>query len=418
MDIRTVRFLMSSLSVYRGVNDRSASKAFYRLLCAEDAAPDEFVSAWGSFYSLLAERGYTENFLYCMTKAAFFDENAFSRACCADEAATLPEGLAAAAKRDIDAIITIGSTTPDDILAGYAHKHEIAAIADTLPRWNVGECVPELSGDDPMSGLAQYYRRNGFGTFARYRAFIWRDKSLCPVQYPDSISMSSLTGYEIPRAKVVDNTTAFLKGCECNNVLLYGDRGTGKSTTVKAILNEYCKDGLRMVELPKDKLGEFPLLVERLAPIPLKFIIFIDDLSFNEDDKSYAWLKAVLEGGLAVRPKNTLLYATSNRRHLIKESNADREGDDLHRNDTIQETLSLSDRFGLSVLFGKPDKSEYLDIVRNLAYEKGIQCDDALLSKAESFAITRGGRSPRCARQFIAAHEASFVNNKDTGERI
>ena len=411
--VRTVRLLMSSLSVYRGVNDRSASKAFYRLLCAEDASPDEFVSAWGAFYSLLAERGYTENFLYCMTKAALFDENAFSRACCAKKDGELPKGLADAARRDIDAIFRIGRTTPQDILGAYRRADELGEAADLLPRWSVGKSVPELSGSDPMSGLSQYYQANGFGTFARYRAFIWRDKSLYPVQYPDSITISSLTGYEIPRAKVVDNTTAFLHGCGCNNVLLYGDRGTGKSSTVKAILNEYWGDGLRMVEMPKDKLAEFPLLVERIAPLPLKFIIFIDDLSFNEDDKSYAWLKAVLEGGLAVRPDNTLIYATSNRRHLNKENFSDRSGDELHRNDTIQETLSLSDRFGLSVLFGKPDKAQYIDIIKNLAQEKGIAFDEELLAQAESFAISRGGRSPRCARQFIAAHEAAALNKNE-----
>ena len=164
----------------------------------------------------------------------------------------------------------------------------------------------------------------------------------------------------------MDNTLAFLQGVESNNCLLYGDRGTGKSSTVKAILNEYYPKGLRMVELPKDKLSEFPMLVSQIASVPLKFIIFIDDLSFSDNDKSYAQLKAVLEGGLAVRPQNTLIYATSNRRHIVQESFADRQGDDIHVNDTIQETLSLSDRFGLAV------------------------------------------SSPRCAKQFIASLETKI----------
>ena len=406
------RLLMDSLSVYRGVNSRSISKALYALLCADDAEPSEFVSAWGAFFSRLAERGYTDSLLRCMTKAALFDENAFSRACCAKTADCLPPALISAAKRDIDIIMELGRVTPEQLLEDYKYREELCDIADSLPRWSAGEPVEELSGKDAVKGLMDYYHKNGFGTFARYRAFIWRDRGLRPVEYPDSISISGLTGYEIPRGKVVDNTTAFLRGAKCNNVLLYGDRGTGKSSTVKAILNEYCSEGLRMVEMPKDKLAEFPMLVERLAPLPLKFIIFIDDLSFNEDDKSYAWLKAVLEGGLAVRPDNTLIYATSNRRHLIKESFSDREGDDLHRNDTIQETLSLSDRFGLSVLFAKPDKDEYLSIVSELAQSRGIEADDRLLSLAESFAITRAGRSPRCARQFIASIEAELANEK------
>ena len=165
------------------------------------------------------------------------------------------------------------------------------------------------------------------------------------------------------RGLVLDNTLAFLNGLSANNCLLYGDKGTGKSSTVKAIVNRYCTQGLRIVEIPKEALHDFPLLVDRIACVPMKFIIYIDDLSFQKQDDRYASLKAVLEGGLAARPKNALIYATSNRRHLIKESFSDRDGDDMHRNDSIQESLSLSDRFGLSVNFSVPDKQRYLDIV-------------------------------------------------------
>ena len=165
-----------------------------------------------------------------------------------------------------------------------------------------------------------------------------------------------------------------------------------------------------MVEMPKDRLGEFPILVDKIAGLPLKFIIFIDDLSFSGEDKSYAQLKAVLEGGLAARPDNTLIYATSNRRHLIKESFSDRDGDDLHRNDSMQETLSLSDRFGLSINFGKPDKNEYLKIVFSLADDiNDEEYEKRLAASAEKWALERGGRSPRCARQFIAAVKAGLI---------
>ena len=198
------------------------------------------------------------------------------------------------------------------------------------------------------------------------------------------------------------NTLAFMKNIDSNNCLLYGDRGTGKSSTIKAILNEYYKDGLRMVEVPKDRLSEFPLLVDKIAAIPLKFIIFIDDLSFSGEDKSYAQLKAVLEGSLAARPENTLIYATSNRRHIIKETFSDRDGDDMHRNDSMQESLSLSDRFGMSVNFSKPDKEQYLEIVMSLAKECHIEMGiEELCTQAEKWAIQRGGRSPRAAKQFI-----------------
>ena len=168
----------------------------------------------------------------------------------------------------------------------------------------------------------------------------------------------------------------------------------------------------RLLRTSKEALHDFPLLVDRIACVPMKFIIYIDDLSFQKQDDRYASLKAVLEGGLAARPKNALIYATSNRRHLIKESFSDRDGDDMHRNDSIQESLSLSDRFGLSVNFSVPDKQRYLDIVLALAQQRGLQTDtQTLLANAERWALMRGGRSPRCARQFI---DAQFTHNNNT----
>ena len=162
----------------------------------------------------------------------------------------------------------------------------------------------------------------------------------------------------------VNNTRALLDGFEANNMLLYGDRGTGKSSTVKALLNEYAGQGLRMVEMPKEYLRELPDLTGRLARIPLKFIVFIDDLSFSDGDDNFAALKAVLEGGLASRPQNVVIYATSNRRHLLRETFSDRGGDEVHRADTVQEAVSLSDRFGISLTFLMPDKQKFLDIDR------------------------------------------------------
>ena len=402
--------LMSSLSVYSGVLGRTVAKAFYRLLCARNSPPKEFLEAWSDFFRLLCERGYSETFAQCLSEAAKFDENVFSRAAAAGRESELTESEKNAVKRDISAIIYLSTVTPEDIIRGYAYREEIAGIGELLPRWKTGRPAEEFSDEETAAEkLAAYYKSHGCGMFARYRAFIWRERSIEPVVYPDDISLSSLKGYDYQRGLVVENTTSFLSGAQCNNCLLYGDRGTGKSSTVKAILNRYYADGLRMVELPKDRLGEFSMLVEKIAPLPLKFIIFIDDLSFGDGDRSYAQLKAVLEGGLAVRPRNTLIYATSNRRHLIKENFSDREGDDLHRNDTMQETLSLSDRFGLSVGFSKPDKETYLMIVRSLALERNIDKDpEALVREAEKWALLRGGRSPRCARQFIAALEAGI----------
>ena len=395
--------LMSSLSIYRGILNRTVVKAYYKLLLAFDKDIFEFCRAWGEFFSVLCDKGCSDNLAKCITETVLFDENAFSRASAAGEGGRLPSTVLDAVRKDIGAIRKLSSLSPEIILDEYKYRDELGLEAENLPRWKCGQPVSEFSDEDKtMERLAEFYLKNGCGIFARYKAFIWRERDIQPVIHPDSIRLSSLKGYDTPRGIVVNNTVAFLKGIESNNCLLYGDRGTGKSSTVKAILNEYCKDGLRMVEMPKERLSEFPLLVDKIASLPFRFVIFIDDLSFSGEDKSYAELKAVLEGSLAARPENTLIYATSNRRHIIKETFSDRDGDDMHLNDTIQEMMSLSDRFGITVNFSKPDKEQYLEIVRSLAEESDIEMDtDELCAKAEKWAIQKGGRSPRVAKQFI-----------------
>lgn len=407
--------LLSSLSVYRGILSRTVPKAYYELLCASRAPEQDFLNAWGHFFALMCKRGYTDSIARCLTKAALFDENAFSDAAAAGKENDLPVHVKEAVSRDINAILEASSVTPEQIISDYCCYDSIREIAPSLPRWDTGDPVDEFSDPEKsFERLAAYHRTNGCGMFARYRAFIWRNKSIEPVVYPDKIRLEDMIGYKTQRKAVIDNTEAFLAGSGSNNCLLYGDMGTGKSSTVKAILNHYCSQGLRMVELPKDRLGEFPLLVEKIAAVPHKFILFIDDLSFAENDTSYAQLKAVLEGGLAVRPDNTLIYATSNRRHLVKETFSDREGDELHRNDSIQESLSLSDRFGLNVNFSKPGKDEFVSIVLGLAAQRGLEVDeDILIPQAERWAIMRGGRSPRCATQFISAFEAELSGKKE-----
>lgn len=398
---------MSSLSVFRGITERTVIKAYYELLCSVDKPVFQFAQAWGRFFSLLCERECTEDFARYMTETALYDENAFSKASVANIEKQLPTKTINAVRRDLSVIRRASLLSPERILMDYTYRDELGTVANNLPRWETGKPVREfLHEDEIIDTLSDFYKRNGCGMFARFRAFIWRNKGIEPVHFPDPIRVSSLKTYDLQRGLVMDNTLAFLRGVQSNNCLLYGDRGTGKSSTVKAILNEFCDKGLRMVEMPKDRLSEFPLLAEKIAEVPLKFIIFIDDLSFSSEDKSYAQLKAVLEGGLAVRPDNTLIYATSNRRHIVKESFSDRDGDDIHINDTIQESLSLSDRFGLAVSFTKPGKEQYLEIVFALAREKKLMISiDELTSEAEKFAISRGGRSPRCARQFISALE-------------
>ena len=394
---------MASLSVYRGILKRTVPKALFRLLWAEDEKA--FLQAWGSFLAVLCERGFSENLMECISQTALFDENAFSLAAAAGET-EFPPSLMAAVEHDLKVILDISALTPEDLLRGCPFE---AMRGMQLPGWQTGEPMEALRGpiDGCISRMAAYYRANGCGMYARYRAFIWRDGAIQPVAYPDKTRLQDLKGYDVPRREAIENTLAFLEGLPANNCLMYGDRGTGKSSTVKALLNEFYPKGLRVIEMPKESLMDFPKLVDQIAAVPMKFIIFIDDLSFSNQDDTYAALKAVLQGGLAAQPDNALIYATSNRRHLVRETFSDREGDELHRNDTIQESLSLADRFGLAINFSLPDKQQYLEIVRLLGVQRGLEEHMEELERgAEMWAIARGGRSPRCAQQFIAGAES------------
>jgi uncharacterized protein len=257
--------------------------------------------------------------------------------------------------------------------------------------------------------LADHYRAAGTGLFAGYQAFLWLGAEHTPplrgVRHPDPIALDDLIGDRRQRELIVRNTEQFLAGLPANNVLLYGDRGTGKSSTVKALLTAYGERGLRLLEVGRSKLGDFPAIVELLGEQPEHFILFVDDLSFDEQETGYKDLKAVLEGGLEVRPANVLVYATSNRRHLVMERQSDRAqpGDDeLHGFDTVQEKLSLADRFGITLTFVTPDQEHYLEIVRGLAERRGLTiANDDLRRRALQWASWHNGRSGRSARQFV-----------------
>ncbi len=403
-DVTKTRLMLSSLSVFRGIMKRSVPKAYYNLLLSLDKQPDEFLRAYGEFYSLVSERGCSDKLAYSMTEAALFDENCFTLAAAGGTDDRLPVEVLRAVKRDCEAILSAANLTADEVLDSYTYKDEIADVIDTLPRWQSGECAESFKMfDGSLKKVAAYYNQNGCGIFARYKAFIWRDGDIQPVLHHDKIDTDDFVGYERQRGEVIQNTRSFIDGKSCNNCLLYGDMGTGKSSTVKAIANRFRRDGLRIVEIPKERLVDFPLLVDKIAALPMKFIIFIDDLSFQKQDQSYTTLKAVLEGGIAARPSNALIYATSNRRHLVKESLSDRSwDDDVNTRDNMQESLSLSDRFGLKVCYSAPSKKEFVEIVCRLAKDRNINMsEEELALGAERFALIKGARSPRCAKQYV-----------------
>ena len=271
-----------------------------------------------------------------------------------------------------------------------------------------GECV---------GVLADHFARHGAGPFGSYRAFRWGASGLHAVARPDPTRLSDLVAYEREREPLIRNTERFLAGLPTHHALLYGLPGTGKSSTVKAILNEYADRGLRLVELAKEDLQELPQVLETLRGRGPRFILFVDDLSFEEHEVGYKSLKALLEGSVEEPPENVRVYATSNRRNLVRERFSERdEADDVHARDTMQEKLSLAARFGLRVTFPSPDQQRYLEIVTGLARARGIEISDEELKKrALLWDRWHAGRSGRTARQFVDELEAELAYSPDHG---
>lgn len=256
--------------------------------------------------------------------------------------------------------------------------------------------------------VKEFYKDHGVGFFGTNKAFyLLDDGTLVPVSHIKDASFDDIYGYETQKQKLIQNTAAFVNGFEANNVLLYGDSGTGKSTSIKAVLNTFFDKGVRIIQIQKHQFVHLSTLTEQLKKRNYRFILYMDDLSFEDFEVEYKYLKAAIEGGLEEKPENVLIYATSNRRHLIKETFSEREGsDDIHRNESIQEKISLADRFGLSIFYPKPMQAEYFDIVLYLAEKSGLASDrDTLIAEARKWAVAHGGYSGRCATQFIAQYK-------------
>ena len=436
MKLEELRLKLNSLSVYKKLLEDELLNCIYSFierLFADKMDLNTFARHYNSLYYTISKligknslRGYIVDLIIT-------DENPFSLACESFEYDEINSMLVKAASNDLKIIKQI-SCISSEIFKKYAFQNlckldfEIETVKE-FPDWNFGTCneikeeemvesIKELlyKNDDASKltrELWKYYRINGTGIFSKFRAFVWeRDDDggrLKGIDSPDSVLLSDFIGYEEQREEIIRNTEMFLDGYSANNVLLYGDRGTGKSSTVKALVNEYYKRGLRIVEVPKNNLIDFPKILTQLEKRKQKFIIFIDDLAFEDAEENYTSLKAVLEGGIQARPNNVVIYATSNRRHLIKEKFSDRVGlhsgnidDEIRSQDTIQEKLSLADRFGITIVFSSPDKENFLKIVKGIADKRGIPYDKEKLEReALKWEMWYNGRSPRTARQFI-----------------
>lgn len=371
------------------------------------------------------------------------EDNFFTRQAEVQDFDMLPQPIKTMAERDLAQFRYLASLSGSTIKGIMVERMGKALAVDHLPEWEGiylqggKEKYPAarsgllnafnklVKWEDALKTLCDYYRENGVGIFGRYYAFRWvnngQEGKLVGVNNPDGIKINRLYEYEREQRKVLENTEQFLRGYPANNVLLYGDRGTGKSSTVKALVNQYGSRGLRLIEIQKQDLGDFPLIISLLADRPQRFILFIDDLSFSDQEGQFRELKALLEGGVEARPQNVLVYATSNRRHLVQESHADRtitgydpEQEEVRYMDTLQEKLSLADRFGITVTFTAPDQKRYLAIVEKLAEERGLEIDgDELRQRALKWELSFNSRSARTARQFVDYLQGQLALEKE-----
>lgn len=378
---------LDSIAIFRNVLKDPVLVKMRALIGAPTGDPRKLIRRYSAFVAELYK--HTVNFSEYVLRTVFEDENIFIIQSAKEE--NIDPYIMEAAENELLILQRFSQLSPSDF-------NDETGIGVDLPKWRTCQ----------IDFLAEYlWRRTnadkfGYGKYARSSMFTLRDGQVVPVDHPDPQRLSELFGYERQRREVIDNTLALVNGKPAQNVLLYGDAGTGKSSTVKAVVNEFSDRGLRLIEISKEQLRELPVIIGEISQYPLKFIIFIDDLSFTSGEDSFGALKAALEGSASARGENMVIYATSNRRHLIRESFSDREGDDIHRNDTMQENLSLSARFGLRVSFGRPDKKEFIAIAEGIAKEKGLELPEDLGLKAEQFVMSSGnGRSPRTAKQFV-----------------
>lgn len=425
--------LINSLCVFTRLKKDSVLKKYKTLLeylCRDKLEIDEAISIYNDFAFELLKKSDGMSLKKYIIDEIFLDNNAFTNMIDRDDLSNTY--IINQVKTELKALEFISNIESKDLKEVIIYKCKainfeeevikglIDFEVDVANEYNTYKAIDKLKlsilncdgWGESLDNIIEFYRQYGTGIFGEYRAFVWENEDgegyLRGVTAPDPVSLKDLVGYESQKETIIENTEQFLKGYAANNMLLYGQRGTGKSSTVKAIINEYFTKGLRLIEVDKDKLVDFTKIIRILKNKNLKFIIFVDDLVFEDGDESYSALKTILEGGVENRSNNILIYATTNRKHLVKETFSER-GDEIHQMDSVEEKLSLSDRFGITVSFYSPDQKEYLKIVDGLAEARNLNVDkETLHAEALKWVRWYNARSPRTAKQFINWFEGTL----------
>ena len=426
-EIKKANVLINSLCIFRKLKEDNVLKKYKELLdylSQDKISMEESLSRYNEFAYELLDKAKGRTLKKYVIDKIFLDNNAFTDMI--DNQDLTKKNIINQVSYEfkvLQYICNIKSDTFKETILTKAKAIDFEKeIVNNLIAWdyeNIYENQSEKAIDNLKSNILnsedwstclddtiEFYTQYGTGEFGEYRAFVWENEDdkeyLRGIEAPDPVRLKELVGYEYQKETIIENTKQFLNGHPANNLLLYGSRGTGKSSTVKAIINEYYSEGLRLIEVDKDKLVDFTKIIRILKNKNLKFIIFVDDLVFEEGESSYSALKTILEGGVENRSSNILIYATTNRKHLVKETFSERSGDDVHANDAIEEKLSLSDRFGITVSFYSPDQKEYLKIIDGIVEARGLEVDTEYLhAEALKWVRWHNARSPRTAKQFI-----------------
>lgn len=428
-DIRTLLLDLNCMTALRFCMTIPAVNALIELClaCVDDRSDEEqLTEAYCQVYNAWLDtitHGHS-GFRQEVLENILYSDSAVARICAKNE--QLPYSMMSGLRHDLDVLGQLTTIEPALFLLFCERAGMPGGTAVRLPVWEPeyrGSSYDDrvncrmLSGDG-VQDVIDFFRRQGTGVFAKYAAATWEQggKGMRGVAQPDPIHMSDLILYEKQHEVLVENTKRLLQGRNAGNILLYGDKGTGKSASVKALLNDYWQEGLRIVEVRPQCLTDLPEIFVLLRQQPCKFIVFVDDLAFNDSCPEYTALKTVLEGGLEVRPQNVVVYATSNRRNIVKQSFSERE-DDVNARDTLEEKFSLADRFDLRLTFQEPSQEQYFSICQSLIENRHMEVDwGEIMPRARAWTLTHGGRSPRVARQFVDALESELAEIREAAE--